>query len=176
MITAEIPAAAAENGTFPKAFAKQNKAGAPCVSLWVTSALMQLAMLLVYFSNNAWNTMLSITGVMVLPAYLASTLYLWKLVEDGEFSKLSKTGRAAALATSVLGTVFALWLVYAAGLKYLFLAAIFLACGVPVFIWARKQKQDGQPMFAGAEKAVVTLLVLAALAAIYAFSRGLLKI
>ena len=68
MITAEIPAAAAENGTFPKAFAHQNKEGSPDVSLWVTSALMQLAILMVYFSNNAWNTMLSITGVMVLPA------------------------------------------------------------------------------------------------------------
>ncbi len=176
MITAEIPAAAAENGTFPKAFAHQNKAGAPDVSLWVTSAAMQIAILMVYFSNNAWNTMLSITGVMVLPAYLASTLYLWKLVEDGDFAKLSKTGRAAALATSVLGTVFALWLVYAAGLKYLFLAAIFLALGIPVFMWARKQKHDGKPVFAGAEKAAVTLLVLVALAAIYAFSRGLLKI
>ena len=87
-----------------------------------------------------------------------------------------KTGRAAALATSVLGTAFALWLVYAAGLKYLFLAAIFLACGIPVFIWARKQKKDGKPIFAGSEKAVVTILALVALAAIYAFSRGLLKI
>ena len=176
MITAEIPAAAAENGTFPKAFAHQNKEGSPDVSLWVTSAVMQLAILMVYFSNNAWNTMLSITGVMVLPAYLASTLYLWKLVEDGDFAKLSKTGRAAALATSVLGTGFAVWLLYAAGLKYLFLAAIFLALGIPVFIDARKQQKDGKPIFAGAEKAVVTLLVLAALAAVYAFSRGLIKI
>lgn len=176
MITAEIPAAAAENGTFPKAFAHQNKAGSPDVSLWVTSALMQLAMLLVYFSNNAWNTMLSITGVMVLPAYLASTLYLWKLVEDGDFAKLSKTGRAAALATSVLGTVFALWLLYAAGLKYLFLAAIFLACGIPVFIWARKQRKNDQVIFTGSEKAIVTLLMIVALAAIYAFGRGLIKL
>ena len=176
MIAAEIPAAAAENGTFPKAFAHQNEAGAPDVSLWITSAIMQLAILLVYFSNNAWNTMLSITGVMVLPAYLASTLYLWKLVEDGEFAKLSKTGRAAALATSVLGTGYAVWLLYAAGLKYLFLAVIFLALGIPVFWEARKQKKDGKPVFAGAEKVGVTLLLLVALAAIYAFSRGLLKI
>ena len=149
---------------------------APDVSLWVTSALMQLAILMVYFSNNAWNTMLSITGVMVLPAYLASTLYLWKLVEDGDFSKLSPTGRAAALATSVLGTGFAIWLLYAAGLKYLFLAAIFLACGIPVFIWARKQKKDGKAVFIGSEKAIVTLLITAALAAIYAFGRGLIKL
>lgn len=176
MITAEIPAAAAENGTFPKVFAKQNAKGAPSVSLWVTSFLMQVAILVVYFSNNAWNTMLSITGVMVLPAYLASTLYLWKLVEDGEFEKISPTGRAAALATSVLGTLFALWLLYAAGLKYLFLAAIFLALGIPVFIWARKQQKDKKSIFTHSEMAIVSILVLTALAAVYAFSRGLIKL
>ena len=176
MITAEIPAAAAENGTFPKAFARQNAQGAPSVSLWVTSALMQLAILVVYFSNNAWNTMLSITGVMVLPAYLASTLYLWKLVEDGDFEKISPTGRAAALATSVLGTIYGLWLVYAAGFKYLFLAFIFLAAGIPVFIWARKQQADGQPVFKSGEIAVMVIFVIFALAAVYAFSRGLVKI
>ncbi len=47
MIAAEIPAAAAENGTFPKQFAVQNKNGSPSVSLWVTSFLMQLAIFLV---------------------------------------------------------------------------------------------------------------------------------
>lgn len=176
MIAAEIPAAAAENGTFPKQFAVQNKNGSPSVSLWVTSFLMQLAIFLVYFSNNAWNTMLSITGVMVLPAYLASTAYLWKLTEDGEYAKISPKGRAAALITSTLGTVYALWLVYAAGLKYLFLAVIFLALGIPVFIWARKQKKDASPVFTRGEVAVVTLLVIAAVAAVYVFSRGLVSI
>ncbi|MGN0024307.1 MAG: amino acid permease [Candidatus Avelusimicrobium sp.] len=176
MIAAEIPAAAAENGTFPQQFAVQNENGSPSVSLWVTSCLMQLAIFLVYFSNDAWNTMLSITGVMVLPAYLASTAYLWKLTEDGEYAKISSTGRAAALITSTLGTVYALWLVYAAGLKYLFLAVIFLALGIPVFIWARKQKKDGTPVFTRGEMAVVTLLVIAAVAAVYVFSRGLVSI
>jgi len=177
MITAEIPAAAADNGTFPKAFAYQNKQGAPAVSLWVTSALMQVAILMVYFSNNAWNTMLSITGVMVLPAYLASTLYLWKLVEDGDFEKISPAGgRAGALATAALGTIYGLWLVYAAGFKYLFLAFIFLAAGIPVFVWARKQRQDGKPVFTEGEVPVMVLLVIFALAAVYAFSRGLVKL
>ncbi len=176
MITAEIPAAAAENGTFPKQFARQNKNGSPSVSLWVTSALMQLAILLVYFSNNAWNTMLSITGVMVLPAYIASTAYLWKITEDGEFAKISPKGRAAALVTSVLGTGYGAWLIYAAGLKYLFLAVIFLALGIPVFVWARKQQADGKPVFSRGEVAVVTLLVIFALAAVYVFARGLVSI
>ena len=176
MITAEIPAAAAENGTFPRQFAKQNKNGSPSVSLWVTSSLMQLAIFMVYFSNNAWNTMLSITGVMVLPAYLASTAYLWKMTEDGEYARISAKGRAAALITSVLGTVYACWLLYAAGLKYLFLAVIFLALGVPVFVWARRQSADGKPVFGSGEKVVVTLLVLCALVAVYVFARGLVSV
>ena len=176
MIAAEIPAAAAENGTFPKQFAIQNKNGAPSVSLWVTSIIMQLAIFMVYFSNNAWNAMLSITGVMVLPAYIASTAYLWKMTEDGEFAKISSTGRAAALFTSVMGTLYGCWLVYAAGLKYLFLAVIFLALGIPVFVWARRQQKDGKPVFREGEVAVVTLLIVFALAAVYVFSRGLVSI
>lgn len=176
MITAEIPAAAAKNGTFPKIFARQNKQGAPSVSLWVTSTLMQLAILMVYFSNNAWNTMLSITGVMVLPAYLASTLYLWKLTEDGEYAKISSAGRAWALATSVLGTGFAVWLLYAAGIKYLFVAFIFLALGIPLFISARREQTNGQPLCQGYEKVIMGLLLICAAGAVYAFCRGLVTL
>lgn len=176
MIAAEMPFAAAQNGTFPKQFAIENKNGAPSVSLWVTSAIMQLAILMVYFSNNAWNTMLSITGVMVLPAYIFSTLYLWKLTEDGEYQKVASKGRFFALITGILGTAYGLWLVYAAGLKYLFMAFIFLVLGVPVFIWARKQSKDGLPIFAEGEKVVLILMVLVALGAIYAFARGLISL
>ncbi|MBR2865751.1 MAG: amino acid permease [Elusimicrobiaceae bacterium] len=176
MITAEIPQAAAQNGTFPKQFARENKNGAPSVSLWVTSILMQLAILMVYFSNDAWNTMLSITGVMVLPAYIFSTAYLWKLTEDGEYALLAKKGRAAALFTATAGTLYGLWLVYAAGLKYLFLAVIFLALGIPVFIWARKQQQDGKAVFSGkGEMVFMWLLALCAFAALYLFARGVVK-
>ena len=119
MVTAQIPQAAAQDGTFPKAFAKENKNEAPSVSLIVTSSAMQLFLLLVYFSTNAWNTMLSITSVMVLPAYFASCAYLWKLCEDGEFPNNLIYKRSGALFTAILGAVYALWLIYAAGLKYL---------------------------------------------------------
>lgn len=176
MIAAEMPFAAAKNGTFPKQFASENKNGAPNVSLWVTSAIMQLAILMVYFSDNAWNTMLSITGVMVLPAYIFSALYLWKIAEEGEYRKAPSSGGFAALLTGLLGTVYGGWLIYAAGLKYLFLAFIFLVLGVPVFIWARKQSKDGGPVFAGGEKIALFLMLLAAACALYAFWRGLLSV
>lgn len=176
MVTAEIPQAAADNGTFPKEFTKENKHGSPAVSLWVTSFMMQLFILLVYFSNNAWNTMLSITGVMVLPAYFASCAYLWKICEDGEYPANATVKRSAALLTGILGAVFALWLIYAAGLKYLLLADVIVALGIPVFIWARHQAAPNEKIFSKAELTLAWILGVIALWAIYAFSRGIVNL
>lgn len=175
MVTAEIPQAAAANGTFPKAFTKENANGAPSVSLWVTSGAMQIFLLLVYFSSNAWNTMLSITGVMVLPAYFMSCAYLWKLCEDGEFSS-TVIRRSSALITSVLGAVYALWLIYAAGLNYLMMAVVIVALGIPFYIWARKEANPEHPVFSDKELALAVLFVLIALWAIYAFARGIINV
>lgn len=176
MVTAEIPQAAAQNGTFPQQFTKENKFGSPAVSLWVTSAMMQLFILLVYFSNNAWNTMLSITGVMVLPAYFASCAYLWKICVDGEYPANLPVKRSEALITGILGAIYGLWLIYAAGLKYLLLADVIVALGIPVFIWARRQAAPNEKAFAGKEKILACIIGLIALWAIYAFSRGLITL
>ncbi|MBR2922649.1 MAG: amino acid permease [Alphaproteobacteria bacterium] len=176
MVTAQIPQAAAQDGTFPKAFAKENKNQAPSVSLVVTSIAMQLFLLLVYFSNNAWNTMLSITSVMVLPAYFASCAYLWKLCEDGEFPENSLYSRSSALFTSILGSIYALWLIYAAGLNYLMTAVIIIALGIPVYMWARKQNAPTERVFTHSECKLALLLIIIALCAIYALARGIINI
>lgn len=176
MVTAEIPQAAAQNGTFPKAFTTENENGSPSVSLWVTSLAMQLFLLLVFFSNNAWNTMLSITSVMVLPAYFASCAYLWKICEDGEFPNNIVTRRSTALFTGIMGSVYALWLIYAAGLKYLMLAVVIIALGIPVYMWARKENNPDGRVFTTKECWFAVILVLIAIAAIYGFSRGLISL
>lgn len=176
MVTAQIPQAAAENGTFPKAFAKENEHHAPSVSLYITSLMMQLFMLLVYFSNNAWNTMLSITGVMVLPAYFSSCAYLWKLCEDHEYPTNISIKRSSALIASTIGAIYALWLIYAAGLKYLLAAVIFIALGIPVYIWARAQSNPNDKIFTKREFCFAMLLVALALVAIYALTTGIIKL
>ncbi len=173
MVTAQIPQAAAANGTFPKEFQKENKKFAPVVSLYITSGLMQLFMLLVYFSNNAWNTMLSITSVMVLPAYFMSTLYLWKLCEDHEYPTNFYIRRSVALISAIIGSLYALWLIYAAGLNYLLMAIIFMALGIPVFCYARKQNSPSEPIFSAGERFGAGILLIVALFAIYAIASGI---
>lgn len=175
MVTAQIPEAAAVNGTFPKEFQKENAKKAPMFSLYVTSGLMQIFMLLVYFSNNAWNTMLSITSVMVLPAYFMSALYLWKLCEDHEYPTNFYIRRSMALMSAIVGAVYALWLIYAAGLNYLLMAIVFMALGIPVFYYARRQNFPNEQVFSAGERFGAGLLLIVALFAIYAMSTGIVS-
>ena len=176
MITAQIPQAAAENGTFPKEFAMQNDKDAPVVSLWITSTIMQLFMFLVYFSSNAWNTMLTITGVMVLPAYLSSCAYLWKICEDHEYPIKFYIKRSTALLSGILGAGYSAWLIYAAGLKYLMLAVIFMALGIPVYVWAKHQNEPDTPFFTPKERCLAIMMVFVAFVALYAMTSGIVKL
>ncbi len=52
------------------------------------------------------------------------------------------------------------------------MATILVAAGVPLFIWSRKQSHDNKPVFLNYEKAILVILLLAALFAIFMFARG----
>lgn len=188
IMIAQIPYAAALDGTFPKFFAKVNANNVPNTSLITTSILMQLAMILVYFANNAWNTMLSVTGVMILPPYLACTLYLWKLCLKGEYPQNVSVKLPFACICGAAGTFYAIWMIYAAGLQYLLMAFVFLALGIPVYIAARRensrnctantlpQKQEGyccmNKSFSVTEFIFMLLILLCAVIAITVFATG----
>ena len=169
ILCAEIPAAAGTNGTFPKAFATLNTHGSASVSLWVSSGVMQVAMLLVYFSNNAWNTMLSVTSVMVLPAYLASTLFLFKICINRRYETYAKKGKQIALISGLVGSIFGLFMFYAGGLQYVVMVPILLTCGLPLYIWSRRERRDGAPIFARLEWGYLAVLLLLTALAIFLF-------
>lgn len=168
VLLAELPYACAKDGTFPKAFAKVNKNGTPSFSLLVSSIAMQITMIFVYFASNAWNVMLSITGVMILPAYIASTLYLWKISATGQFPKNTTIKEKTALITGVLGSIYGAWLIYAAGLKYLVMASILFAIGILVFDKARKEnKAPNETVFTNVEKILAIGLTIIAIIALF---------
>ena len=120
--------------------------------------------------------MLSITSVMVLPAYFASAMYLWKLCEDHEYPNNFYIRRSVALFSAIMGSVYALWLIYAAGLNYLLMALIGMALGIPVFVKARRQSAPNEEVFTSGERFGASVLVLIALFAIYAMSTGIVSV
>lgn len=170
ILASEIPYAAAKNGTFPECFAIENSKHAPSFSLFMTSGLMQITMLLVYFSSNAWNTMLEITGVMVLPAYLTSSLFLVKFSLSKKYPKQAAIKARIAMITGLLGSLYSLWLIYSGGLQHLFMVAILLALGIPFYVDSGIRHKQEKTFLNRKEILKMTIVALAALLAIFLFS------
>ncbi|HTU16058.1 MAG TPA: basic amino acid/polyamine antiporter [Solirubrobacterales bacterium] len=171
LLLTEIPFVAGKNGTFPKSFAKSNKNGVGTISLLASSMVMQAAMILVYFSDNAWHTMLSVTTVMVLPAYLCSVLFM---IMVGR--KMTGEGRRMGIASGVIGTIFCLYMFYAGNLKFVALVPVLLLAGIPVFMRARRDSGDGKPLFQGKEPIYLGVLVALVIGVVFLFATGAEKL
>ncbi|MGV8985357.1 MAG: basic amino acid/polyamine antiporter [Cypionkella sp.] len=175
ILVAELPFVAAQDGVFPKFLAKENKNHAAAPSLWVSTIVMQLSLLVVLYANDAWIFMLNITGVMILPAYLASTAYLWKFgtKQTGSGSE----GRNAMVLTGIFGSVYAVWMLYAAGPAFLLLSTIMFAIGLPVYWYAERETPgDRKAAFTGPEVIGAVALLAAAIAAIVLFYMGIVTV
>ena len=134
LITAEVPYTAASVGIFPRKFMRLNARRMPAFGLFVSSVVMQVFLLLVVAADDAYMAALNITGMMVLPAYLASGLFLMKIAKG----KWRFVGFGCSL--------FCLWTLWAAGLDLLLDASLFYLAGFGIYGWARRQQSPHKPM------------------------------
>ncbi|MDY7578656.1 basic amino acid/polyamine antiporter [Herbaspirillum sp. RTI4] len=176
ILTAELPHEGAKDGVFPRFLAQQNRHHAAVPALWVSSVTMQLVVIVTLFAEDAWMWLISMTGVMILPSYLASTAFLWRLARQTETVGCYGKGPSWSLCVGVSGTAYALWLLYAAGLQFLLLSTILYAFGVPVFWWARRERASDQAAFSSREKMAVALLGLLAVGAVVFIVFGFLSL
>ncbi|WP_272663272.1 basic amino acid/polyamine antiporter [Providencia sp. PROV134] len=176
MLCAEIPMVAGQKGAFPRAFARTNNKQAASVSLWVSSGVMQAAMLLVYFSSNAWNTMYNISALMVIPAYITTTLYMVKICLNKQYYQYSNKGFRLAITSGVVGALFCLFILYASQIQYVALIPILLTCGLPIFIWSRKEKKDNLPIFNKFELLILAVLLVLDFLVLLLLYKGIISI
>ena len=149
LMLGEMPLAASNSGIFPKAFAKENKQGSPSTALLWTTIVIQAVLIVSFFiGSNAWTTMISITSVMALPCYLFCTLFLFKIACKKDYPEGIFASRGMAVFTGAAGSLYGLWLVYAAGLNYLMVACIVYAVGIPLYIVGVRQHNPQAKLFA----------------------------
>lgn len=158
-----------------------NKEGSPSWSLLWTAIIIQALLILCHFtSGNAWNTMISITSVMAMPCYLMCCLFLWKIAVKETWPSGVRFSKAYGLATGIIGTIFALYLVYSAGLNYLMIAAALYAVGIPLFVIGRRQageKGNILSLFTKYEKVLcLAVIVIGVIGIIYSISSGVFTV
>jgi arginine:ornithine antiporter/lysine permease len=172
LICIEVLFAAAKTGDMPKILATENENKVPSAALWLTNAVIQVFLISTLFSEDAFKLMVQLTSVMVLLPYLFVAAYGLLLSRRGaNRGKPAKTG-AHDLFIAGAATLYAIFLIYAAGLKFLFAAAILYAPGTALYVWARRER--GLRVFTAAERVLFAVVAAGAVAGIVGFARGLL--
>lgn len=174
LLAAEVPYLAALDGIFPASFSRRNAQGTPVVSLWVTNGLVQLCLLLTLYSHAGYLALLLLATAMVLIPYLLCGAYAWMIAQRADGYAVSDPARRRDLAIGILATVYGVWLIYAAGLKYLLLSMILYAPGLLLFAMARRARK--QTCFNRGETLLAAVITLLACAAIYAMQQGLIQL
>lgn len=177
ILVAELPFEGARDGVFPKFLSHENSRHSPAPSLLLSTLVMQATMFVVMYANNAWLWMVAITGVMILPPYFASTAYLFLYARKPAFIAAHGTeSKTAALISGLLGSVYAVWLLYAAGLQFVLLSTIVYAIGIPVYWYAQKEKASGGPVFERKEAVAAVSLFIVAVVSVVLIANGTVSI
>ncbi|KAA8733175.1 amino acid permease [Acinetobacter qingfengensis] len=124
----EIPFLAAKNAAFPEIFSRTNQNNVPISSLWLTSIVVQGSLIAVYFFNKNYTQLLLISSVMILlPYFLVSAFYLKESTKKRHYRHVF---------IALVATIYATWLLYAAGLSLLILSVILYAVGLCIFFYS----------------------------------------
>lgn len=118
--------------------------------------------------------MLSITGVILLPAYICSSAYLWRLIYTKKYPAEAAYGATTALLTSIFATVYGFWLIYAAGLSYILVGCVIYTIGLLVFYKARKEESPDEPAFTRHELYISLIMVAISIISLVMLFDGML--
>jgi len=177
LLAAEALFTPAKDGVMPKFLTKENAQGVPANALWLTNGLVQIFLLITLLSNATYLALISLATSMILVPYLLSAIYAaliaWR--SDG-YTANSADGyaRKRDLAIGAAATIYCVWLLYAAGFKYLLLSALLYVPGIVLYAIAKRE--DGKPLFKGFEAAIFIALMILALGGAYSLYSGSLKL
>lgn len=174
LLCAEIMFAAAKDHTMPEFLRKENANHVPVNALWLTNAMVQLFLIITLFSASTYLSLIYLATSMILVPYLWSAAYALLLAVRGESYENAASERSKDLLIGVIALIYAVWLIYAGGMKYLLLSALLYAPGVILFAKAKLELK--QPVFTNVEKLIFAAVVIGAVVAAYGLYDGFLTL
>lgn len=173
MLCVEILRLPALEHVMPRALAHENSHGAPSTALWLTNGCVQLLLLWTLVNESTYTNLVYLATSLILLPYLWSAGYQVLLAARGEtYEHGGRRGRDLAIGSVAL--VYACWLVYAGGLEYLLVAALFYLVGTGFYVWARRE--SALRVFTAPERAVAGVVALASAVAVTMLATGSLSV
>ncbi|MFI8396176.1 MULTISPECIES: arginine-ornithine antiporter [unclassified Pseudomonas] len=174
LLCAEIMFAAAKDHTMPEFLRKENANHVPVNALWLTNAMVQVFLIITLFSASTYLSLIYLATSMILVPYLWSAAYALLLAVRGESYQGFAAERRKDLIIGGIALIYAVWLLYAGGVKYLLLSALLYAPGAILFAKAKLELK--QPVFTNVEKLIFAAVVIGAVVAAYGLYDGFLTL
>lgn len=140
----------------------------------MTTALVQLLLVVVLFSENAFDFALGLTSSLTLVPFLLASGFALKLAITRETYHEQPHGRARELVVAALATAYTTFLLFAAGPKFLLVSFVIYAPASILFVMARREQ--GRRLFSPAEAVILALSVAGAVAGVVALAAGWITI
>jgi arginine:ornithine antiporter/lysine permease len=175
MLSSETLYMAARDDAAPAWLAGQSARGVPTHAVWLTSIFIQAFLLITLRFNSTYLSLVNLGTAMILLPYAWATLYAWRMAWRGQgYGAHERGARWRDLAITAVGVAYALWLLYAGGLKYLLLSALLYSPGALLYAWARRQ--HGRALFSRREWALFAALLAASAVAAWGLQQGWLTL
>ncbi|MGR2752513.1 basic amino acid/polyamine antiporter [Agromyces arachidis] len=142
LLAADVVFAAAKDRDLPRYFAHLNAREVPERAVLWTSILVTVILFLVQFVSDALDFTLDLTAALSLTPYALASAYAVKIaVQRDGYADVAPGRRTRELVIAVISTAYTLFLIWAAGFVFLFLACILLAPATALYVVARRQQQ-----------------------------------
>lgn len=170
LMAAEVLLQASRSGDLPDFLSRTNRHDAPVGALTLSTALVQVLLVVVLFSENAFDIALDLTSVLVLIPFVLSAGYALKLAITGETYDRKDPARVRDLVVAVIATGYTAFLLWAAGFEYLLLSLLIIVPGTVLYAAARRRR--GARMFTPIEWVLAGLGAAGAVTAIVMIATG----
>ena len=161
MFSAEVMYQASQTQVFPRFLNKKNENDTPISSLWFTNIVIQIILVLVFFTSKGYDVLIQLATTMILVPYFLVGTYLLRLafnIGAAWYIKLA----------GIIATLYGVWLVYAAGIEYLLFSVILYTPGAILFFYTRYHK-SGKFDFSRNETVALGCTFILSIGSIYAF-------
>jgi arginine:ornithine antiporter/lysine permease len=169
LMSAEVLFVAAADGDMPR-FLGQSRNDVPGAALLLTTALIQVVLVVTMFSEDAFNFALDLTSALSLIPLLLAAAYALKLAATRETYEDRPAGRTTEYVVAAVATVYLTFLVFAAGLELLLLSLIIYALSTVLFVMTRRER--GRQVFSPIELVIFLVTVVGAAAGVLSLAMG----
>ena len=184
MLCAEPIVLMALDGLLPRSMGSHNSNGSPVRAQLLSTLAIQFFVVVFFLSSASYNAMVQLATIMYLLPYIFSSIYLVLLTIRGKGlthphagtrfddsgPEVSRRDNRRHLVVGLIGSVYSLWLIYAADPVYVLLGALAVVPGLVPYIWTRRK--HGDTLFNPFEKVVVAVVLVAAVIAVVGLVNG----